>query len=38
MDMELDIDEADVEVSSITTTAQRRDLEAECDKQGQRRG
>jgi len=38
MDMELDIDKADIEVSSIMTTAQRRDLEAECDKQGERRG
>jgi hypothetical protein len=28
MDMEPDINEADVEVGSITATAQRRDLEA----------
>jgi len=28
----------DVEVGSITTTAQRRDLEAECDEQGERKG
>jgi hypothetical protein len=63
MDMELDIDEADAEVGSITTAAQsrvhshhvlrlsaalslysvgghvsKRDLEAECDEQGKRRG
>jgi hypothetical protein len=38
MDMELDINEVDIKVGSITTTAQRRDLEAECDEQGQRRG
>ena len=38
MEMFLDIDEADVEVGSIVTTAQRRDLESECDEQGEKRG